>query len=416
MFEVKKTTLANGVRIISQEHPHVFSVALSLWWQMGSRNESQAQAGLTHFLEHMAFKGTAHRSVIDIAREIDILGGQANAFTSKEHTCFHGRSLADKLPQLADLLVDIALNPSLDSEELERERGVILQEIAGMEDTPDDLVFVLLQEDFWPDHPLGRSILGYPATVSSFTADDIRQYMSGFHVGSRLVVSAAGNVKHEALVALLAPLLENLSTRQSAAQCVVPATSAGMRVVQRDSEQEHILLALPGLPANHEQRMDWAVLNLILGGNMSSRLFQEVRERRGLAYSVYSFLTIQEDSGMWGIYMGLPPERAAEGLSVVREELEKLNRNSISQQELIDARESLRGGILLAAENLESRAARLARNEFTFARHVALDEVLHRLDKVDMRQLGELAESLLDVSKLRLLALGPAKERDLHWK
>ncbi len=415
MFAVKKTVLPNGVRVISQDVPHAFSVAFSLWWAVGSRDENDTNSGINHFLEHMAFKGTSHRSTLDIARQIDRLGGHANAFTSKEHTCFHGRALAASLEEMVDLFVDISLNPSLDGDELERERGVILQEIAGMEDTPDDLAFVLLQEDFWAKHPLGFSILGQPEIIESLRTEDMRRYIADYHVPSRLVITAVGNIEHQKFVDMLSPRLHALPSSEMLIERKVPTPNFGARAVLRDTEQEHLVIAAPGLPANHKGRMILALLNLILGGNMSSRLFQEVRERRGLAYSVYSFLHLQEDSGMCGIYLGVPPERANEALTVVRNELERLRSDPVSEQELADAKQSLKGGILLAAENMESKAARLARNEFTFGRHIGLREVLACLETVDIKDLGTLAQELLNPTCLRLLALGPSRLEELNW-
>lgn len=416
MFPVNKTTLPNNVRVITQKVPNAVSVALSLWWAVGSRDENKANSGVNHFLEHMAFKGTAKRSTLDIARQIDRLGGNANAFTGKEYTCFHGRVLPADLEELLDLLLDIVLNPQLDSVELDRERGVILQEIAGMEDTPEDFAFVLLQEDFWQGHPLGFSILGRPETITGLTARDLRDYTQKHHVGSRLVISAAGNIEHGALLEMLDVRLSKLSANARIAKRTSPDIHAGARVLERDTEQEHLVLAMPALPASDENRLELALLNLVLGANMSSRLFQEVREKRGLAYAVYSFLQLHADSSMWGIYMGVPVERSNEALQVVKHELACLRNSPVSMDEFINARQSLKGGIMLSCENMENRAFKLARNEFIFGRHVPLEEVLDKLDKVDLHGLSRLAERLLAPDNFRLLALGPLPEGELEWK
>ena len=404
------------MRIVSQEQPHAFSTSVGVWLALGSRDESKERAGLSHFLEHMAFKGTGRRSVLDIARQIDRLGGNINAFTSKEHTCFYGRAISSNLATMTDLLIDIAFNPLLRDDDLNVERNVILQEIAGVEDTPDDLAFVLFQNDFWPHHALGRSVLGYPETVAAFSVDDFKAYIGEYHKGPQVVIAAVGALSHNRLVDMLAPALSALPAHGAPGRSAAPVPSFGSRVVERDTEQEHIMLGFPGLSAAHPRRIELGLLNLVLGGNMSSRLFQEIRERRGLAYAVYSFLNPYDDSGLWSIYLGVPPERGAESLEVVRSEFKKLREQAVSADELNDAKQSLEGSILLAAENMESRASRLARSEFIFGRDIPLTEILSDLAKITVDDLQQLASEMLDESKLRVLALGPLKEEDLPWK
>lgn len=415
----RKTVLDNGVRIISESQPHAFSVTVGLWMEVGSRDESPQVNGISHFIEHMAFKGTQRRGTLDIAREIDRLGGMANAFTSRENTCFHCRALAERLPEMCDLLTDIFLHPALDPQEMERERGVILQEIGGLEDAPDELVHVLFGEHFWPGHPLGRSILGSAETVSTLDRPAIRAYLEGNYLPTRAVVSAVGNLDHQRLVDLVGPVLSTLPANTEPDHRRPPAPRPGLQVVGRDLEQVHVALGLPAPQATSPQRYQAAVLNLILGGNMSSRLFQEVRERRGLAYAVYSYLSSYSDSGLLGIYLGVAPERAVEALRVVRAELQKLANAPVSEQELADSKENLRGAILLAAENPESRMSRLARNEYNFGRDVPLTEALAQVDAVTREDLASLAAELLAPGNLGATVLGPVDEdalpRELGW-
>lgn len=415
----QKSVLDNGVRVVSESQPHAFSVTVGLWMEVGSRDESPANNGVSHFIEHMAFKGTQRRGTLDIAREIDRLGGMANAFTSREHTCFHCRALAKSLPQMCDLLTDIFLHSALEPQELERERGVILQEISGLEDTPDELVHVLFGERFWPGHPLGRSILGSQETIAALSRGDILAYLEGNYLPGRAVVSAVGNLEHQQVVDLVGPVLSALAARPAGGGRQPPQPQAGLHVVESDLEQVHVALGLPAPKSTDPRRYQLAILNLILGGNMSSRLFQEVRERRGLAYAVYSYLSSYRDAGLLGIYLGVAPERAVEALKVVREELQKLADSPVSPQELADSQENLTGAILLAAENPESRMSRLARNEYNFGRDVPLAEALEQVQAVTQEDLSRLATELLDQRRLAATVLGPVDEdalrRELGW-
>lgn len=410
---IEKTVLDNGVRILTERNPQAFSVTVGLWMEVGSRDEDPAHGGVSHFIEHMAFKGTARRSPLDIAREIDRLGGLANAFTSKEHTCYHARALANRLPEICDLLSDLLLNPTLDPAELERERDVILQEIGSVEDTPEDLVHVLFGEGFWPDHPLGRSVLGSEESVAALDRPAIQAYLTEHYRPRRAVVSAVGNLEHQQVLDLLGPTLAALPSGGQEPARTRPTVNPGLWLAQRDSEQAHLALGLAAPPSSAPERFAAALLNLILGGNMSSRLFQEVREKRGLAYSVYSYLSAYSDCGLLGIYLGVAPERAAEALSVVREELLRLANEPPQEHELLDAKENLTGAILLAAENPESRMSRIARNEYQFGRQVEPAEAAAQVEAVTMEQIADLAADLLRPENLGVMALGPLDQAAL---
>ncbi len=407
---VKKTVLDNGVRLITENLPHAHSVTMGLWVQAGSRDENETNGGVSHFIEHMAFKGTARRGPLDIAREIDRMGGLANAFTSKEHTCFHARTLPEHLPLLSDLLLDIFLNPIMDPEELERERQVILQEISSVEDAPDELAHVLFSQKYWPGHPLGEPILGTSESVKCMNRETIGAYMEQAYKAGGLVVSAVGLLEHEQILDLVGGQLGQLALSQAQNGRKPPKPAPGLHLKRRELEQVHVVMGSLAPSAVAPDRYAAALLNLILGGSMSSRLFQEVREKRGLAYSVYSFLNSYCDAGMLGIYMGVPAERLAEALSVVRSELQRLAVEPVSAEELEDAKMSLKGSILLTSENPETCMGRLARNEYNFGRSLSLDEVLDNLTSVTLDDIAHMAAQISDGANLGGLVLGPADE------
>jgi len=382
--------------------------------EVGSRDEEPAQGGISHFIEHMAFKGTARRDALAIARELDRLGGLANAFTSKEFTCFHARTLASHLPDITDILSDIFLNPAFAPAELERERQVILQEISSVEDTPDELVHVLFGQQYWPGHSLGRPVLGSNQSVAGMSRADLQAYMAAGYAPQRLVVAAVGDLEHERLLELMGPALSGLSARPGADGRRPPREQPGLAVVPRASEQVHVAMGAPAPSAVDPDRFAAALLNVILGGNMSSRLFQEVREKRGLAYAVYSYLSSYSDCGLLGVYLGVAPGRSPEALAVVRAEMARLAAEPVGDEELAHAKEHTKGSILLAAENPENRMARLARNEFNFGREVTLEEVAAQVEAVQVADITRLAVRCLDPARLGVTVLGPAEAERLH--
>ncbi|MCB2186023.1 MAG: insulinase family protein [Deltaproteobacteria bacterium] len=404
MFQ--KTTFDNGVRLVTESLPHAYSVSLGLWVEVGSRDEEPELGGVSHLIEHMAFKGTAQLTALDIARVIDRLGGQANAFTGKESTCFHARALASHLPEMFSVLSEIFLHPAYDPAELERERQVILQEISCVEDTPDELVHVLFGLDFWPGHPLGRPILGTTASVEGMDRQAILDYMGANYVPANMVISAVGQLEHEHLVELLGPVVGALPTRPARPPRHAPLTEPRLRVVSRPTEQVHVLLGADAPSAVAPQRFAAALMNGMLGGSMSSRLFQEVRERRGLAYAVYSYLSSYSDTGMLGVYLGVSPSRTVEAIQVVKEEMAAMASGLVDAEELEHAKEHLKGSILLGAENPDSRMSRLAKNEFYFGGHVPLDQVIANIDAVEAAEVSALAGQILDPDRLAVTVLG----------
>ncbi len=297
----QKSVLPNGVRVVTEAIPHFHSVSLGVWINAGSRDETSAENGLAHFLEHMAFKGTGRRTALDLAREIDQLGGAANAFTTKENTCFHGKVLADQLPRLFDLLGDIVLNPLYDHEDLEKERQVILQEICTLEDTPDDYVHDLFSRCFWGDSAFGRPIMGDAQTVKRFSRPLLLDYRQSHYHPERLIIAAAGRLQHETLLDLAAAAFGDFSNGSRPPGREAVFTFSGEHHLDRDLEQVHLVLGGKAPAAGESSRFVAILLNLILGGNMSSRLFQEVRENQGLCYSIYSFVHCFIDTGLLGI-------------------------------------------------------------------------------------------------------------------
>jgi len=409
----QKTVLANGLRIVTERIPHLKSVSVGIWVNTGSRDEKPEESGLSHMIEHMIFKGTSRRTARQIAKEIDQVGGMSNAFTSKEFTCFHAKVISDHLPLVTDLLTDIFLNSLFAPEDLERERQVILQEIRMLEDTPDELVHVLFSLNLWPHDPLGLPVMGRMETVSSFTPREIRAYLERNYLAPNIVIAAAGDVDHQAFVDLMAPAFESGSSAPGPRSDQRPKARTGVHVTTRNLEQVHFCLGSTFPSALEDERYPAALLNVILGGNMSSRLFQEIRENRGLAYSVYSFLSAYLDTGMLGIYAGVDSGRTEETIRLILAELDKVRRGELDEPELKAAQEHLKGSIILGSESPDSRMIRLAKNEITYGRFIDFDEVLTRVAEVTVDQVVAVAREYLSPEKLSLTVLGPLESSEL---
>ncbi|MDD2315717.1 MAG: pitrilysin family protein [Desulfobacterales bacterium] len=408
--KIKKIELGNGIRIIAHRMPHVRSVSMGVWANVGARDEAASENGLAHMIEHMIFKGTASRTAFEIARQFDAIGGQTNAFTSMETTCFHARVLDQHSDVMVDMLSDIFLNSLFDAEEVEKERPVILQEIGMVEDSPEEFVHMVLGETFWADHPLGRSILGSRDSVQGFDAEAIRNFFHQRYRPERILIAAAGNLDPERFVEQVAPAFRNISTTGDFPDRLRARSQSCVRVVPKDLEQVHICVAGPGVSFTDPQRYAFMLLSTLLGGNMSSRLFQEIRERRGLAYSVYSFAHSFEDAGMLGAYAAVGPGDVREALEVILAETEKLKLKPVEPAELADAKEYLKAGMILASESSDNEMVRLAQNEIHFQRHVYLEEVLENLDAVTADDLRKLAQDVFRPGQTALTLLGPVPE------
>jgi len=417
--EVGKTDLANGIRILTKKMPHVHSVSMGIWVDAGARDESSAENGLSHMIEHMIFKGTHQRSAFQIAKEFDAIGGQSNAFTAMESTCFHGRVMDTHLKTMADILSDIFLNSLFDKIEVERERPVILQELGMVEDNPDDYIHVLLGKAYWGNHPLGQSVLGTRENLLRFNSSIIKDFFQRAYLPERIVISAAGNLVHDQFVDLIAPAFEAVSPAPPLPGRKPPKGQRDICLLSRDLEQVHIGLATQGLSVADTRRYISSLMNTILGGNMSSRLFQEIREIRGLAYSVYSFVASQVDSGMFGAYAGVDSGHIMEAIDLIMKEMRRMKSEPVTMDELRDAKEYSKGGLLLAAESVENQMARLAQNEVHFGRFISLQEVVNEIEAVTREDILQLAAELFQSDQLSLALLGPLEktpnfESNLH--
>jgi len=409
-----KTVLNNGVKILTEEIEHLQSVSLGIWVNTGSRDETDTENGVSHFIEHMSFKGTPTRSSLDIAKDLDAIGGLSNAFTGKENTCFYGKVLGKHFPILADVLSDIFLNPLFDPINMEREREVIFQEINMMEDTPDDRLNVLFNGQFWSGHPLGRSILGTGETVSGINQEVISKYIRNYYLPERIMVVAAGNIHHEEMLSRLGPVFESAfkgggpNPERSA-----PASKRGVSLHFKELEQVHLCLGAEAPSQIDDDRFACAIFNTILGGNMSSRLFQEVRENRGLAYSIYSFLSSYADAGLLGVYAATEPKNIEPLLETVQQEIRKMCNGDFIQDDLTAAREHLIGGIYLSSESADSRMMRIAKNESVFDREVTYEELVDKLEKVVLDDIVDIAGKVFRNGDLAFASLGPLEDENM---
>jgi predicted Zn-dependent peptidase len=420
-----KTILDNGIRVISQEMPDHRSASIGIWVENGSRHESARENGISHFVEHLLFKGTERRSAAQIAEEMDAVGGVINAFTAKEHTCYYAKVLDENLPLAVDLLTDIFLHSKFNEEEIERERSVILQEISQAEDTPDDYVHDLFSLDLFQDHPIGRPICGTAATVNRFTRDDFVQFFRSRYRPRRVIVAAAGHLRHGDILNEMAARLGSVEDTGEGDHGASPEGSGppelrhGMFHHRKSLEQAHLCMGVPGLEQAHPQRYVGYVLNTLLGGGMSSRLFQEIRERRGKAYSVYSFSSAYRDVGYFGVYAGTSVDSTEEVVELIVKELKSLADAKISDDELCRTQGQLVGSMMLGLESTDSWMSHIARNEIYHGRTISTDDICQGIRAVTRSDVIELARQLFRSGALTLSLLGDFKDNlklnDLHF-
>lgn len=405
-----KTVLTNGVRIISERIPYLKSVSIGIWVASGSQDELKATNGVSHFIEHMLFKGTHKRDGFQIAKEFDAIGGMWNAFTSRESTCFYARVLGKHLPIAADILSDIFLNPLFDKNDIEVERNVILQEIYMTEDTPDDVIHDIFYSTLWPDHALGMPISGSRETVSAIDVQTIKEYMKNYYISPRILIVAAGDVNHDQLLDLFTPFFEKLPVYDDYPSVASPAKIKNISVREKDLEQVHFCLGGNAPEQGSEDRFACAVLNTIWGGNMSSRLFQVIREQYGLSYSVFSFVSPYRNAGIIGMYAASEAENINLTLELSMTELNRLLNGDIKEDEVSAARDYLTGSYQLSYESAENRMMGLASNEFIFGRKISLDETLDKINRITFDQVVFMASSLFDQNNRSLAMLGPIKD------
>lgn len=411
MTYYERHTLPSGLRILVEQIPHVRSVSVGVWVGAGSRFETEDEAGITHLIEHMLFKGTERRTARAIAEEMDAVGGQLNAFTAKEHTCYYARVLDEHFDLALDLLADMLLHSRLDEGELEREQGVIIEEIKMYEDAPDELVHDLFSEAIWPEHPLGRTIVGSVETVKSMRRPDLIMYMDRFYRPANTVIAVAGNVKADDVFrkvgAAFASFQGGRGSDASVASTTPPVTATGRILRAKDTEQVHLCLGGQGTAQEEPDMYPLLVLNTALGGGPSSRLFQEIRETHGLAYSVYSYLSSYRDSGIFTIYAGTGVERCEDVITMMLDELQRLAESGLSDDELQRAKDQMKGQMMLSLESTSNRMSRLGRSELTLGRVLAPSEVLAKIDAVTKEEAAAVAAKMF-TQPLTLTAVGPA--------
>jgi len=401
------TTLANGVRVITETMPHVRSVSVGIWVGSGSRRETAEQNGIAHFIEHMLFKGTTTRSAEDIARSVDSIGGNLDAFTAKELVCFNTKVLDQHLSQAFDVLSDLVLNPLFRPEDIEKEKGVILEEIKMEADSPDYLVHEIFSSNFWKDHPLGKPILGTPQTVRRFDDTMVWDFYRSVYEPSNIVVTAAGNLTHERLTSLVRQHFESLPPGGIPPSDPVPNTHARIALRNKKSlEQVHLCMGVPSYPLPHAERFGCYVLNTLLGGGMSSRLFQNIRERQGLAYAVFSELNPYRDTGCLSIYAGTSLESARKVVASITREFRNLKEQSVNDEELRRAKDHLKGSLMLGLESTASRMSNLARQEMYFGKFFTLDELVESIEAVTAADVQRIAQTFFDPRQIALTVLG----------
>jgi predicted Zn-dependent peptidase len=413
-FVVVAETLPSGLRLVTEQMPHVRSVTVGVWLTRGSRHERDEESGVAHFVEHMLFKGTESRSARDIAQTIDSIGGQLDAFTAKEYAGYYVKVLDEHLPLAIDLLSDMVTSPALAPDDVAKEQSVILEEIKMVEDAPDDLVHEVFAQQFWSRHPLGRPILGTPDTVSSFGSDGLREYFKRTYTAPNLVVAAAGHLEHEKLRELVMRAFEKVPVGVDAAPDLPPAVTPGVVSRVKDIEQSHVCIGTPAYPQAHASRHAMYVLNTVLGGSMSSRLFQHVREDRGLAYAVFSNLTTYTDAGAITIYAGCASDKVDEVVALTLTELRELRDVEVPHEEMRRAKDHLKGSLMLGLESTSSRMSHLARHEIYFRKHFTLDQLLTDIENVTADDVQRVARDLFRDDGLVATVVGPKRAAGLN--
>ena len=405
---VKKEIFANGLTLISEPMASVRSVSVGIWLRTGSRQERESENGISHFIEHMLFKGTALRTAEDIARAADAIGGHLDAFTSKEATSFSIKVLDEHLPRAFDILGDLVRNPRFDAEDINRERQVIQEEIKMVEDVPDDLVQEIFTQTYWRGHALGRPILGTRQTVGHFTRRGLVGYFRRYYAPSNLIVAAAGNVRHAQLSELTRKVFGQVPAGRPTSSSRPPVANPHLKIRRKkDLEQAHICIGAPAFHQTHERRFAAYIMNSVLGGGMSSRLFQNIREKRGLAYAIMSGLSAFHDVGCLNIYAGTATEKVREVVKLIVAELCRMKETLLTAAELQHAKDYLKGSLLLSLESTMSRMSHLARQEAYFGRHVAIEEIAAGVDSVTPEQVRSVARELISTERLALTILAP---------
>ncbi|PYV48909.1 MAG: peptidase M16 [Acidobacteria bacterium] len=404
---IRREVMPNGLTLITEEMKHIRSICIGIWVKTGSRDEDREWNGISHFVEHMVFKGTQHRSAEEIARQVDSIGGNIDAFTAKECVSFSMKVLDEHLPIALDVLSDLVLNPVFDGQDITRERGVILEEIKMDEDNPDYLVHEIFTQNFWKDHPLGRPILGTRDTVKRFERTPVFDFYSQRFIPGNVIITAAGNLNHQRFVELVTKHFEKMKPASNGFHSAPPKIVPKIILKNKKSlEQVQICVGVPSYPITHEKRHSSYILNTLLGGGMSSRLFQNIRERQGLAYAIYSDLNPYRDTGCLSIYAGTSRESAVKVVESVVSEFQKLKAELVSPEELQRAKDQLKGSLMLSLESSSARMSNLARQEMYFDRFYGLDELIQKIEAVTAAELQELANFFFQTENIAVTILG----------
>jgi predicted Zn-dependent peptidase len=412
----KKTILANGMRVLTETMPGFRSATVGIWADVGSASEPHERRGISHLVEHMLFKGTPRRSARQIAETMDGVGGNLNAFTDKETTCYYAKVIDRHVPLALDVLADMFLHSAFDPGELDKEQKVILEEIKMYEDAPDELIHDLFLQTMWGGSNLGEPTIGFAETVVAVTPDDLRAHMRSHYAPNSVIVAAAGNVDHDRFVELVCEEFKEFEGTCAISEPEEPATTPGRHVREKESEQAYVVLGTRGLTMRDERRYALSVLDTVLGGGMSSRLFQEIREKRGLVYSVYSFQAAYRGAGLFGVYAGTSPGNVQSCVDLIVAEFDRIKAEPVGRDEFRLAQEHIKGNLTLSLESTSSRMIRLGRNELALGRYVSTEEVERRIDAVTPEEVAELARELLTDDNFGLAIVGPVDELKINFR
>lgn len=406
--DIERTVLPNGLRVITERMPQVRSVSVGIWVSSGSREERAEEAGISHFIEHMVFKGTRHRTAEQIARAVDSIGGGLDAFTSKEMVSYNAKVLDEHLPQAFDIVADLVRNPLFDEDDIKKEKGVILEELKMETDNPEYLVHEIFSSHFWKGHALGRPILGTRQTIRAFDREQVARYYQRHYTPKNVLITAAGNLKHKHLARLAEDYFGDLRAQKGSQPAPTPKPHAPLVFRDKHSlEQVHVYLGVPSIPMAHRDRFAWYILNAILGGGMSSRLFQNIREKQGLAYTVFSDLTMYRDVGCMLVYAGTSPRSAGRVVESIVHEMKELAAHQVTPEELRRAKDHLKGSYVLGLESTSSRMGNLARQEVYFKRFFSLTELLDQVEEVTAEEVRSLAQRFFHPKQMAVTMLGP---------
>jgi len=411
----KKTVLPDGLRIISESIPAVRSISIGLWIDIGSRDEPEGLDGVSHFIEHMVFKGTASRSPLDIVSYIESVGGVINAFTSRENTCFLAKIIDIQLPRAVEILADLVFNAKFDQGDISKEKKIVIDEINEVKDTPSDLVHDFFAQSIFGNHALGKPILGTSKTVRALSRSKILGFLQANYQRPKMLVVASGNLKHEELVELVMSYLPEVRTNHfKPLKRIKPEIYTGLYVKGQKTNQTHICIGTPAMNFSHRRRAALLLLNSILGGSMSSKLFQKIREELGMAYTVFSYLDFFNDASVIGVYMSTDKKYTGKIINTVVDELEKLKHNKLSDVELQSAKEQLKGSLVLGLENTSHRMNRLAKHELLLGKYITVDETIDEIDRITSKQVIDIANKLFITDKYTISVLGPSTKREIE--